>query len=308
MKLRPRTALGAVVVTAAAVVTVPLTTHAETPAGPDSLIETVSPARSVMGLHDSAGHSMDTLKVVSDPTTPGRFLGVYHWSTSGTFDVGVATCYRPADLDLPEDGRHLGVPAGPGVLPAPKNGPILVDEESTTSHLRFKYWTSVSAFLGTTGAYKTYDAPKTLSNCAEGTPDIRSVKYASSTSTITSGSTITVGHHYSANCDTDRQAVGTLTDFGNWKTAAAPATDDAPSPRAPPASTETGTCSPTVVTTGRSSKAASTPTRRRSRWPTGAPSSTTARPLDGWTCARPGGRPRSRIRRPPSPRSVGCPR
>ena len=28
--------------------------------------------------------------------------------------------YRPADLDLPEDGGHLGVPAGPGVLPGPE--------------------------------------------------------------------------------------------------------------------------------------------------------------------------------------------
>ena len=181
MKLGPRTAVGAVVVTAAAVVTVPLTTHAATPAGPDSLIETVSPARSVMGLHDSAGHSMDTLKVVSDPTTPGRFLGVYYWSTSGTFDVGVATS---TDLRTWTYRRTVDTSASQPALafsPAPKNGPILVDEESTTSHLRFKYWTSVSAFLGTTGAYKTYDAPKTLSKCAEGTPDIRSVKYASTT-------------------------------------------------------------------------------------------------------------------------------
>jgi hypothetical protein len=196
-------------------------------AGPDALIESVSPARSVYGLHDSAGHTMDTLKVVTDPTTPGRFLGVYHWLSSGTYNVGVATS---TDLRTWTYKRTVDTSASQPALafsPAPKNGPILADEASSSSHLRFKYWTTVSGFLGTTAAYKTYDAPKTLSSCAEGTPDIRAVTYASSTSTISSGSTITVGHHYFANCDTDREAVGTLTNFGTWKTAAAPATDDA---------------------------------------------------------------------------------
>jgi hypothetical protein len=80
--------------------------------------------------------------------------------------------------------------------------------------------------LGTAAPYKTFDAPKTLSTCAEGTPSILSVTYAKSTSTITSGSTIVVAHHYYANCQTDREAQGTLTNFKTWKTAPLSAVDD----------------------------------------------------------------------------------
>jgi acid phosphatase len=227
MKLRPLTAFGALTATVAAVAAVPLATEAASTPGPDSLIETVSAARSVYGLHDSAGHTMDTLKVVTDPTTPGRFLGVYHWLASGTYNVGVATS---TDLRTWTYKRTVDTSASQPYLafsPAPKNGPILAEEASSTSHLRFKYWTTVSGFLGTTAAYKTFDAPKTLSSCAEGTPEIRAVSYADSASTITSGSRITVSHHYFANCDTDREAVGTLTNFGTWTTARATPTDDA---------------------------------------------------------------------------------
>src|SRR3954452_20428208 len=56
-----------------------------------ALIEHVSPSRSVFQLHDSAGHTMDTLKVVADPDTTGRYIGVHHWLSDGSFSVAVAT-------------------------------------------------------------------------------------------------------------------------------------------------------------------------------------------------------------------------
>lgn len=196
------------------------------PASPAALIETV-PANAVYGLHDSAGHTMDTVKVVADPTTAGRYLAVYHWQSGSTFDVGVATS---TNLTTWTYKRTLDTAASQPYLafsPAPKNGPIVADEAYGNSHLRFTYWTTVSGFLGTGAPYTTFDAPRTLSSCAEGTPAITAVHYASSSSTITSGSTITVTHHYFSNCQTDREASGTLTNFKTWTTAALPAVDTA---------------------------------------------------------------------------------
>ena len=194
------------------------------PADPGALIENVPPATSVYGLHDTAGHTMDTVKVVVDPTTAGRYLAVYHWVVSGGYNVGVATS---TDLRTWTYRRTLDTSGSqPYLAFSPvKNGPVLADESFSSPHLRFQYWTSVRSMLGTAAPYKTFDAPRTLSSCAEGTPDIRSVSYTSSSSTITSGSTIVVGHHYFSNCQTDREAVGTLTNFGKWTTAAAPAAD-----------------------------------------------------------------------------------
>jgi hypothetical protein len=168
---------------------------------------------------------MTTLKVVTDPTTPGRYLGVYHWRSAGTFNVGVATS---TDLRTWTYRRTVDTAASQPYLafsPSPKNGPILADEASSPSHLRFKYWATVAGFLGTTAAYNKFDAPRTLSTCAEGTPSIRTVTYQSSASTITSGSAIVVAHHYFQDCKTDREAVGTLTNFSHWTTHPAESVD-----------------------------------------------------------------------------------
>ena len=193
------------------------------PADPGQLIENVPSATAVYQAHDSAGHTMDTAKIVADPTTKGRYLAVYHWLVGSLFSVGVASS---TDLRHWTYLRTLDTAASqPYLAFSPKNGPILAVEGQSPSHLRFYYWTTVAGMIGSAAPYKRFDAPKTLSTCAEGTPDIRAVSYKSSSSTITSGSTITVGHHYYANCQTDREAVGTLTNFSKWTTAPAPAVD-----------------------------------------------------------------------------------
>lgn len=188
-----------------------------------ALITNVSAARSVYHLKDSTGASMDTLKVVRDPTA-ARYLGVYHSSIGGVLQTRLATS---TDLRTWTYQRTLDTAAAqPSIAFSPKNGVILAVETDTDNHLRFRYYTSVTRFLAGT-VYKTFDAPRTLSSCAEGTPDLESVTYAGGTSTITSGSTIVVSHHYFANCSTDREALGTLTNFSHWSTAAQPAFDDA---------------------------------------------------------------------------------
>ena len=170
---------------------------------------------------------MDTAKVVADPTTAGRYLAVYHWLNGTTFNVGVATS---TDLRTWTYKRTLDTAGSQPTLafsPAPKNGPILALEGQPDDNLRFRYWTTVSGMLGTGAPYISYDAPKTLSTCAEGTPEIRSVAYDSASSVINSGSTITVAHHYFADCQIDREAVGTLRNFKTWTTAADAPVDQA---------------------------------------------------------------------------------
>jgi hypothetical protein len=192
-------------------------------ASPAPLIEAVPAARSVYGLRDSAGHTMETLKVVPDPTSSGRFLGVYDWLSNGEYHVGVATS---TDLRSWTWRRTVGgATSQPYLAFSPRKEPVLAVQVSSTSQLRFSFWPSVAKLMGTARPSRVYNAPKTLSTCAEGSPDIRSVTYAGSASTITSGSTIVVGHHYSSGCKTDREAVGTLTNFNRWTTTAASSVD-----------------------------------------------------------------------------------
>jgi hypothetical protein len=222
MKVRVIAAVAALIAALSMLVTLGNNTAEAAGTSPAPLIENVPAATSVYGLHDSAGHTMDTLKVVEDPTTPGRYLGVYHWLEGSMFKVGIATS---TDLRTWTYRRTLDDAGSQPTLAFSPNGPILALEGKPNDNLRFRYWTSVANMLGTAAPYRSFDAPKTLSPCAEGTPDIRSVKYASDSSVIDSGSTIVVGHHYFQNCDTDRQAVGTLTNFGTWTTSAQPELD-----------------------------------------------------------------------------------
>lgn len=195
------------------------------PSTVSTLITTVDPGRAVFGLHDSAGHSMDTLDVVPDPTHAGRFLGVYHWSDPADgYDVGVATS---TDLRRWTYRRTLDTQASqPSLAFSPDDEPVLADEGYRPTHLRFLAWPGVREMLGTAAPSLTVDAARTLSSCAEGTPDIRAITFAGPASTITHGSTIVVGHHYYAGCRTDREAVGVLRNFRSWSTQPEPAVDD----------------------------------------------------------------------------------
>lgn len=185
-----------------------------------ALITHVDSARSAYHLHDSAGQTMDTLKVVADPTTAGRFLGVYHTYTGSTYLSSVATS---TDLKNWTYKRTFELDGSqPYIAFGPNNEPIIADEVFMNSHLRFFYWSSVAALLGTTGPVAQYDAARTLSSCAEGTPDIRDV-----TGSTMATSNIVVGHHYFSGCSTDREAVGLLVHFNSWGTNTYPDFDTA---------------------------------------------------------------------------------
>lgn len=187
-------------------------------------VEDVPAATAVRyGVRDSAGHTMDTAKIIAAPA--GGYLAVYHFSRGERFAVALA---RSTDLLHWTYVRVLARRASqPYIWPLP-SGEFVVGWES---HLRgyrrlsFRYYAS-SAHLMTGRADRSFDAPHTLvpaRRYAEGTPNIYSVTLAPDID----HSAIEVGFHYFRDGEVDRQARGLLRDFSEWKTRREPAVDAA---------------------------------------------------------------------------------
>jgi hypothetical protein len=170
------------------------------------------------GARDSAGRKMDTAKIIADPA--GGYLAVYHTYLEGTPRVSVASS---SDLLTWTFRRELGTLASqPYLVALPSGGFVAAWEQEPSNHLAFRHYASRNdLFAGV--AERSFDAPRRLSACAEGTPHIESVLLSPNIAT----STIEVGAHYFWNCDRDRQQRGTLRNFNAWTTAAQPALDDA---------------------------------------------------------------------------------
>jgi hypothetical protein len=198
-------------------------------AGMAALITDVTAADAYRyGLRDSAGSSMDTLKVIPDGA--GGYLGVYHTLISGAFHVKLATSmdlltwtYR-VDLDT-----HASQPT----LAATSDGGYLLAEEAdnnglvatSATWLRFRHYATFASLLAA-APDRTFDAPHTLVSTtggAEGTPNI----YSASLSPDLSHSVIDIGFHYFKDAVVDRQARGQLVNFSAWSTRTEPQIDNA---------------------------------------------------------------------------------
>jgi hypothetical protein len=181
-----------------------------------SVIEGVRHATaSRYGAKDDQGTSLDTLKVISSPGA--GYLGVYHGMRQGAFVVQLArskdllTWTHVADLDV-----HASQPT---IASTPGGGFLLADERDSGcggtgpggNCLGFRHYASTAALLAGT-ADRSFQAPRTLSRCAEGTPDIRSVRLRPDLG----HSVIKIGFHYFRDCRVDRQAEGVLRDFSSW--------------------------------------------------------------------------------------------
>jgi hypothetical protein len=159
---------------------------------------------------DSAGNPMDTAKIIADPA--GGYLAIYHTEeASGTFIVYLATS---TDLMHWTYQAQLGTNASqPYITYLPDGGFVTAWEQTPNNHIHFNYYASRAALLVGTAA-KTFDAPMTLSTCAEGTPSI----YSATLSPNINQSTLDVGGHFYDNCVADREQRGTLTNFESWTT------------------------------------------------------------------------------------------
>jgi hypothetical protein len=161
---------------------------------------------------------MDTAKLIQDPA--GGYLAVYHTYLSGTPRVSVATS---SDLINWTFRRELGTFASqPHIMALPQGAYVLAWEQEPNNHIAFRYYATRNDLLNGV-ASRSFDAPRTLSSCAEGTPNIYSVTL----SPDIDHSVIDVGGHYYWNCDRDRQQRGRLTNFRSWSTSAQGYVDNA---------------------------------------------------------------------------------
>jgi hypothetical protein len=158
------------------------------------------------GATDNVGHVMDGVKIISS-SEAGGFIGVYHTysGTSGVFDVHLATS---TDLMSWTWRKELASQAAQPTIKASEDGYVVAWEQEPNNHLKFAYYSSWTDLLNGV-ASKTFDAPRQLSSCAEGTPNLYSASSAS----------IDVGFHYFRNCEVDRQARGT-TNWSSWSSSA----------------------------------------------------------------------------------------
>lgn len=157
---------------------------------------------------DSAGHTMDCLKVIPNPSVSGSFIGVYHcyFNKGSTAYVCLATS---TDLMNWTFVRTLAGSSGanatqPSIL-AVGTAFMMAWEQEPNNHVKIVYYNSWSALQSGTIA-KSLDCSRSLSSYAEGTPNIYSA-----TST-----TADIGFHYYANGVYDRQAEGTMSNWTTW--------------------------------------------------------------------------------------------
>lgn len=165
---------------------------------------------------DNAGHSMDCAKIIANPA--GGYIAVYHTYVSGEAKVNLATSTDLLNWTWIRElaGSHTGSASQPDIAVATDGGFVMAWEQEPNNHLKFSYFSSWDNLKNGVVA-KSFNAPRLLSNCAEGTPNIYSA----------SSKRIDVGHHYYNNCDVDREARGVLTNFNQWTTVKQPQLDNA---------------------------------------------------------------------------------
>lgn len=157
------------------------------------------------GTHDDRGNSMDCVKIIKK-TDSEEFLGVYHTFTNQVPHVNLAIS---SDLLNWTWVRELDYSGSQPTIVVPSDYPqgyIVAWEQQPNNHLQFAFYPTWSD-LQAGNAQKNFSAPRYLSPCAEGTPNIYG------TPTLDN---IDVGLHFYDNCIVDRQAHGFLKNFSQW--------------------------------------------------------------------------------------------
>ena len=166
-------------------------------------------------LTDDLGNWMDTAKIISIPGTPG-FVAVYHaWNEADeAFHVELASS---PDLINWTWQVELADRASQPTIAVGSDGGFVVawEQEPDPIHLVIaSYATLGDLHAGVVGS--RFDVPVTMPACGEGTPSIEAA----------SSQGVSIGFHYHADCERDRQAGG-ATDWTTWHASARPALDRA---------------------------------------------------------------------------------
>jgi hypothetical protein len=178
------------------------------------LIEDVEGATAARyAARDDRGNELDGIKIIAAPD--GGFVGVSHsyHDPPGMYVVNLATSANLMDwtwrVELAQQASM------PTIRPASDGGYVVAWEQEPHNHLAFAHYRSWADLLAGSRA-KTFEAPNSLSICAEGTPNLYQ---ASSTF-------LDVGFHFYDGCELDRQAHGT-TDWSSWNATPEPALEAA---------------------------------------------------------------------------------
>ncbi|HEX9012901.1 MAG TPA: hypothetical protein VF813_05275, partial [Anaerolineaceae bacterium] len=172
---------------------------------------------------DSAGHPMDTAKIIADPA--GGYLAVYHSAAAGFFEVHLADSRDLLHWTYRQSyGSHTHQPY---LAAAPGGGFLLANETDRggCNWIQLRYYADRAALLANRPA-RSFDVPHTqvpAGQWAEGTPSVISIALDPDID----HSRIEIGFHYWQNGDVDRQARGTLTDFRAWTAERQPDVDSA---------------------------------------------------------------------------------
>jgi hypothetical protein len=154
---------------------------------------------------DHLGNPMSSIKIIKR-TDGDEFIGVYHIYVSNVPRVHLAIS---KDLLQWTWLRQLAVHAAQPTIAVPSDQPqgyLLAWEDTPSTHLKFAFYMTWDDLMTGT-SQMTHEITRTLSRCAEGTPNI----YGQPTL-----NNIDVGFHFSDDCTLDRQARATLTNFSLW--------------------------------------------------------------------------------------------
>jgi hypothetical protein len=167
-------------------------------------------------VEDDRGNQMSTLKVI-ESAPAGGFIAVYFTyvgePNGPEFEGHLATS---VDLLRWSWVRSLGDDANQPTIRAVGEGYLVAWEQGPENYLRLERYPDWPA-LRDGVPDRAFDAPRTLTPCSEGTPNI----YAANESAVD------VGFHYHWNCDVDRQARGTLSGWADWRADPQPGLDAA---------------------------------------------------------------------------------
>jgi hypothetical protein len=134
-----------------------------------SIVENVNTADGkTYNAKDNTGKTMDCLKIIANPA--GGYIGVYHTMIGGTFKVNLASSTDVLHWTWIREfaGSNNGGASQPDVK-ATGNAFIMVWEQEPSNHLKFSYFNSWTD-LKNGAVAKTFEAPHTLSTCAEVRP------------------------------------------------------------------------------------------------------------------------------------------
>ena len=154
---------------------------------------------------DHLGHTMDCVKIIKR-SDQEQFIGVYHTYIGGIPRVNLAVSDDLFHWTWVRELAYLGSQPTIAVPTDQPQGYIVAWEQEPNNHLEFAFYASWSQ-LQAGMPQKTYSVPRSLSRCAEGTPNI----YGQPTMI-----SIEVGFHYYDNCVVDRQARAVLKNFNLW--------------------------------------------------------------------------------------------